>query len=114
MSTSTFEVQEHTLACSHIREYPLATADTTEDVLSLAIKQYTPLDNSSPQKGDVTIIAAHANGFPKELYEPLWDEVYARLKAGGVRVRGIWIADVAHQGQSGVLNEDVLGNDREF
>ncbi len=30
----------------------------------------------------------------------------------GVRVRGIWIADVAWQGQSGILNEDVLGNDR--
>ena len=114
MSPTVFKVQEHSLACSHIREYPLATADTAEDVLSLAIKQYTPLDNPSPQKGDVTIIAAHANGFPKELYEPLWEEMYVRLKAGGVRIRAIWIADVAHQGQSSVLNEDILGNDREF
>ena len=53
------------LPCSYIREYPLATADGQEDTLHLAIKQYTPLDNLSPQKGDVTIIAAHANGFPK-------------------------------------------------
>ncbi|GAB7355781.1 hypothetical protein MBLNU459_g6463t1 [Dothideomycetes sp. NU459] len=86
-------------------------ANTQEDVLHLAIKQYTPLDNTSPQPGDVTIIGAHANGFPKELYEPLWDELYQRLKANNIRIRGIWIADVAHQGASSVLNEDLLGND---
>lgn len=31
----------------------------------------------------------------------------------GVGVRGIWIADVAWQGQSGIINEDKIGNDRE-
>lgn len=65
MSHMVFRIQEHTLPCSYIREYPLATADSQEDTLHLAIKQYTPLDNLSPKKGDVTIIAAHANGFPK-------------------------------------------------
>jgi pimeloyl-ACP methyl ester carboxylesterase len=29
-------------------------------------------------------------------------------------VRGIWIADVAWQGQSAILNEDKIGNDRKF
>ena len=33
--------------------------------MHLAIKQYTPLDNTHPQLGDVTIIGGHANGFPK-------------------------------------------------
>ncbi|KAI5245960.1 hypothetical protein E4T42_06580 [Aureobasidium subglaciale] len=112
MSLSTFSIKEHTLPCSYIREYPLATADDQEDTLYLAIKQYTPLDNLTPQKGDVTIIAAHANGFPKELYEPLWDEMYSRMRASGIKIRSIWISDVAHQGQSSVLNEDKLGNDR--
>jgi hypothetical protein len=32
----------------------------------------------------------------------------------GFRIRSIWIADVAHQGMSGVLNEDRLGNDRKI
>ena len=31
----------------------------------MALKQYTPLTNLSPKDGDVTIIGAHANGFPK-------------------------------------------------
>lgn len=48
----------------------------------------------------------------QELYEPLWEEIYARSKANGFRIRSIWMADVAHQGQSSVLNEDLLGNDR--
>jgi hypothetical protein len=48
----------------------------------------------------------------QELYEPLWDDMYESLKAKGVGIRGIWIADVAHQGASGVLNEKKLGNDR--
>jgi hypothetical protein len=66
MSSSTvFQIKEHTLECQHIREYARATAKAQEDVLYLAIKQYIPLDNPQPQDGDVTIIGAHANGFPK-------------------------------------------------
>ncbi|KAI9367932.1 Alpha/beta hydrolase family-domain-containing protein [Aspergillus egyptiacus] len=112
MSTSgPFRIVEHVVPCQHIREYPGATANEQEDVLNLAVKQYIPLDNPNPQPGDVTILAAHANGFPKELYEPLWEELHARSKANGYRIRSIWMADVAQQGQSSVINEDTLGND---
>jgi hypothetical protein len=65
MSTHVFLVQEHTVPCQHIREYPGGTANTQEDILELAVKQYTPLDNLHPAPGDITIIGAHANGFPK-------------------------------------------------
>lgn len=75
------------------------------------MKEYTPKDNPNPQHGDLTFIGAHANGFPKELYEPLWDELYKETKKQGLRIRGIWMADVAWQGQSGILNADKLGND---
>lgn len=63
--SSIFEIKEHTLECQHIREYARATANSQEEVLHLAIKQYIPRDNPDPQEGDVTIIGAHANGFPK-------------------------------------------------
>lgn len=111
MSSHLFEIVEHQIPCQHIREYPGALANEQEDVLHLAVKQYKPLSNPHPQPGDVTIIAAHANGFPKELYEPLWDDILSRSEKHGFRIRGIWIADVAQQGQSGVLNEQLLGND---
>ncbi|KAF9888899.1 hypothetical protein FE257_008269 [Aspergillus nanangensis] len=111
MSASIFRAIDHRINAQHIREYPAATAGSQEDVLQLAIKQYVPLSNPSPKPGDLSIIGAHANGFPKELYEPLWDEIYHRLQAKGIAIRGIWIADIAHQGQSGVVNESKLGND---
>ncbi|TVY78130.1 Abhydrolase domain-containing protein mpaH [Lachnellula suecica] len=109
--SSVFQIKEHTLECQHIREYARATAISQEDVLHLAIKQYIPLDNPEPHIGDLTIIGGHANGFPKELYEPLWEDLHARSKSNGFRIRSIWIADVAQQGSSGVLNEELLGND---
>jgi hypothetical protein len=34
-----------------------------------------------------------------------------RLKKLGLNIRSIWIADVAQQGQSGIMNEQLLGND---
>jgi hypothetical protein len=60
-----YRVVEHTVACSHSREYATATAHGDADRPRLAVKQYIPLDNLNPQSGDVTIIGAHANGFPK-------------------------------------------------
>ena len=65
---SRFEVQEHTIATSYIREYPRATASGQDEDLKLAVKQYTPVDNQDPKSGDVTIIGGHANGFPKVCY----------------------------------------------
>ncbi|KAK4209781.1 alpha/beta-hydrolase [Rhypophila decipiens] len=106
-----FHIKEHTVEAQHIREYPRATANSQEEVLHLALKQYIPKNNPTPQPGDVTILASHANGFVKELYEPLWEDLVEALGKSGVRVRSIWIADVAWQGQSGILNQDKLGYD---
>lgn len=46
------------------------------------------------------------------MYEALWEDLWKKSASSGFRIRGIWIADVAWQGASGVLNEDKLGNDR--
>lgn len=65
MSSQHFRIDEHKIEASHIRSFPRALATHENDVLHLAIKQYTPLINPNPQEGDITIIAAHANAFPK-------------------------------------------------
>ncbi|MCJ1394724.1 hypothetical protein MMC18_007604 [Xylographa bjoerkii] len=111
MSSKFFHIQEHVIESQHIREYPGATRDSQEEVLKVHVKQYIPLDTSTILPGAVTIIGAHANGFPKELYEPLWDEIYRRSKGFGFSIRSVWIADVVQQGYSSILNEDKLGND---
>lgn len=62
---SLFHIKEHTLPASHIREYARATSQSQDDELLQHVKEYIPKDNPHPKKGDVTIIGAHANGFPK-------------------------------------------------
>ncbi|KHO01778.1 uncharacterized protein MAM_00779 [Metarhizium album ARSEF 1941] len=108
-----FNVTDHIIHASHIREFARATAISQDTALELHVKQYTPKDNASPHKGDVTFIGAHANGFPKEVYEPFYSDLYRELRTCGVNIRDIWIADCAWQGQSGILNQQrgLLGND---
>lgn len=60
-----FNIQSHVLPGQYIREYPAATADSQEDTLMLHVNQYTPAHRKSCPDGAVTVIAAHANGFPK-------------------------------------------------
>ncbi|KAJ5539768.1 hypothetical protein N7513_008100 [Penicillium frequentans] len=105
-----FVVTEHTIDGQHIREYPNAAVDPNS-TFKLVLKRYTPVDNPNPQPGDVTIIGAHGCGFPKELYEPLWEDLLTRSRQDGYRIRSIWIADVANLGASGLANEKFLGND---
>ncbi|KAI0405092.1 Alpha/beta hydrolase family-domain-containing protein [Xylaria palmicola] len=112
-SSFPFHVKEHVVAGQHVREWARATATRQEDALRIHVKQYVPKENPAPRPGDVTVLAAHANGFPKELYEALWADLHAlsRDPASGFRLRAVWIADVANQGYSGELNEAALGDD---
>lgn len=138
-ASSPFHITEHVIDSQHIREYPHATR-RSEDALKLVVKKYTPKSNPNPQPGDLTIIGAHGSGFPKvssldvsfgswtvntvrlipmitdakekELYEPIWEGALSQLHDKGIRIRSIWIADIANQAASGVLNGEFLGNDR--
>ncbi|KAH7121511.1 Alpha/beta hydrolase family-domain-containing protein [Dactylonectria macrodidyma] len=109
--SSVFDIKEHVIEASYIREYARATSHSQDEKLWLHVKQYTPKDNPRPEKGDVTIIGGHANAFPKELYEPMWEDLHREAKSRNVRIRSIWIADAVGQGQSGIINKDALGND---
>jgi len=108
---SHFNVTEHIVRSQHTRDRPAGAERGCDNDLRLHVKQYVPKTNPAPKPGDVTIIGAHANGFPKELCEPFWDELYEDLQRQGRQIRSIWIADIASQGQSGVLNESILGPD---
>lgn len=82
-----FRVVEHLVPCQYIREYPAATANDQEEDLYLCVKQYIPLDNPNPQPGDVTILGAHANGFPKvrrETLTPDWQSTYILTGLSGL------------------------------
>ena len=70
MSCQIFTVREHVIPGQHIREYSDATAEDQEETLQLCVKQYVPIHQPENALLDaVTIIGAHANGFPKVLSE---------------------------------------------
>ena len=46
------------------------------------------------------------------MYEALWEDLLKESEKNGFKIRSIFIADVAWQGASGILNEQVTGNDR--
>jgi hypothetical protein len=48
------------------------------------------------------------------MLEPFWDDLHERMQREGSRIRGIWIADIASQGRSGIINERNLGPDGMF
>lgn len=113
MSEENFECITHIVPGQHIRQYARGTAERQEDELKLVVKQYKPRYTKSRNPTAVTIIGCHASGFPKELYEPVWDELFKRTKSDeSFAIRNIWIADVVNQGASGVLNENTLGAER--
>ncbi|KAH6675791.1 Alpha/beta hydrolase family-domain-containing protein [Halenospora varia] len=97
MASSVFKICEHSIPCQHIREYPGGVKKGNTS-LSLTIKEYTPLNNLNAEEGSITIIATHAIGFPKEIYEPLWEDL---VRQSSVKIRGIY----------GVMNEMSLGDD---
>lgn len=60
----------------------------------------------------ISIFFSHANGFVKELYEPLFDDLYHNLYNNhGIQIKYIISFDVVNQGKSFILNENKLGND---
>ncbi|KAK1817849.1 hypothetical protein LTR12_007720 [Friedmanniomyces endolithicus] len=111
MSTANFILKTHVLPGQHVREFAGATRHSEEDILLLDVNQYIPLSNLSPREGDITVLAAHSTGFPKELYEPMWDDLLAQSRQYGFRIRSVWIAEASNLGASGVLNEETQGDE---
>lgn len=111
MTTSPFHIKEHISRAQHSRSRYAGAAPGQENKLKLCVKQYIPKSNPNPKEGDVTIIGAVADAYPKEILEPMWEVLLRDLEAKGKKVRGIWIADPVNQGSSGVLNEKLLGPD---
>ena len=109
---SNFRVIEHTVRAQHSRDRVAGAEQAHENSLRLHVKQYIPKSNPKPKDGDVTIIGAVADAFPKEMMEPMWDDFYQHMKSEGRNIRSIWVADPVNPGHSGVVNEKLLGPDR--
>ncbi|KAJ5272374.1 alpha/beta-hydrolase [Penicillium angulare] len=110
MSSQYFDVIEHKVLSSYVREYPGATLLNQDEKLYIPVKQYaTRNPNSKIQP--VTIIAAASVGTAKEAYEPIWEVLHEQSSKLGFSVSSIWIADPVNQAQGEVINGGKLGDD---
>ncbi len=103
MSEDLWTIKEHIISASHIRGFNRGVRDEQNGHLRLSVKQYTP----KVDPGYISLIVAHGIGSSKELYEPLLDEILRR----GLPIRSAWSMDVAHHGQSYLLNEAIIGDE---
>lgn len=113
MSASRWKITSHVIPASHARGYARGSVDAFSDSqIRLAVKQYTPLNNLTPSRGDVTLIMSGGIGVPKESFEPFFDALLtASGRIRGFRIRSIWTADPWSWYESYTLNEDLVGDD---
>lgn len=113
MSLDKWAVKTHHVEAAHMRGFPRGRVDEFSDKpLLLAVKQYTPLSNPAPKKGDVTIVMSAGLGVSKEPFEPFFDALLAcSERTGAFRIRNIWCADPWNMAESYRLNQDLVGDD---
>lgn len=84
-------------------------ADSGQPQLWGCIQRIVP--DSTQKKGKpITLFLSHANGFHKEIYEPMLESLLAELESNGsdVFVDEIWSLDTFNSGDAGILNRDTL------
>ncbi|CCG84864.1 protein of unknown function [Taphrina deformans PYCC 5710] len=96
------------LGTKYALQSSVAAVALTSDAVTFApvSSDTSATKSSSEQPIKVNIVLAHANGFVKELYEPLIQEV---LQARA-EVQAVFVHDVATQGASGLKNAKKLGD----
>ncbi|KAJ7709674.1 Alpha/beta hydrolase family-domain-containing protein [Mycena rosella] len=72
-------------------------------VLWSAVNRYVRTDAADGRGAGRTLFLAHANGFPKEVWEPALLDLLARPGPGGA-VDEVWAWEATHHGASCVLN----------
>lgn len=114
MSNEHFHIQQFTVPGQRIREYPGASLDGSDCQFDLCVTRYVPKHRANATSDPLNIIAAGGNSFPKELYQPLWADLLQQAHGKRWAIKAIWTLDMAHQGDSGLLNAKKLGDDRKL
>lgn len=124
-------VIEHTIPASHVRGFARGIIDEEKHRLRLSVKQYVPRTTRDPAPGDPTIIFAHGVGSSKESYEPFLDGLLLQQQqqpqqqkqeqqeqpahdaslSQPLRLRAVWIPDIAWHGASYQLNRAIIGDE---
>ncbi|KAJ5634797.1 alpha/beta-hydrolase [Penicillium herquei] len=111
MAPKYFDVIEHRVLSSYVREYAGATVLNQEDHLYLPVKQYVTQNPTQNKLPPVTIVACASAGNPIEVYEPIWETLYEQSVELGFNIGSIWMADPVNQGKGESINAGKLGDD---
>ncbi|GAA5877563.1 hypothetical protein JCM8547_007732 [Rhodosporidiobolus lusitaniae] len=84
-----------------------------QEQLAVVVNRYRP-EKQEKREGEkaLTLVFSHANGFYKEVWEPTLSSLLDRLETDGkaLPVEEVWALDCINQGDSAVLNDEVLGD----
>ncbi|KAF8579956.1 hypothetical protein K439DRAFT_1358320 [Ramaria rubella] len=62
------------------------------------------------REGGLTLFLAHANGFPKEVWEPTLLDIFSTAERAGVVIGEVWAFESVQHGDSALLNKNVIGD----
>ncbi|GAA5981685.1 hypothetical protein JCM11641_004214 [Rhodosporidiobolus odoratus] len=94
--------------------YKVKLGDQTEldgqEQLAVVVNRYRP-EKKVEGKG-LTLVFSHANGFYKEVWETTLKTLLQQIEADGrsLPIEEVWALDCINQGDSAVLNRQVLGD----
>ncbi|BGP40437.1 hypothetical protein JCM10449v2_004399 [Rhodotorula kratochvilovae] len=88
-----------------------AELERQEQLVTVA-NRYRPATRREGSGPGLTLVFSHANGFYKEVWEPMLATLLDRLEVNGrsLPVDEVWGVDCVNQGDAGVLNGEVLGD----
>ncbi|KAG7415913.1 Alpha/Beta hydrolase protein [Fusarium sp. MPI-SDFR-AT-0072] len=70
----------------------------------LVAKRYTPTNQVNKSGQGVTLLTLTGMGVPKEMFEPMLEDLLPRLRKSGVKVEEVWAIDMPISGQTAKAN----------
>ncbi|KIJ50140.1 hypothetical protein M422DRAFT_160172 [Sphaerobolus stellatus SS14] len=79
------------------------------DVFWSVINRFVRKD-AGQRRNRITLFLAHANGFPKETWEPALLQLFSRIEGTGIVIDEVWAFEAIQHGDSALINEHILGD----
>ncbi|CZR37400.1 uncharacterized protein FPRO_02340 [Fusarium proliferatum ET1] len=70
----------------------------------LVAKRYIARDQANKSEQGITLLTLTGMGVPKEMFEPMLEDLLPRLRKSGVKVEEIWAVDMPLSGQTAKAN----------
>ncbi|KAH7248629.1 Alpha/Beta hydrolase protein [Fusarium redolens] len=70
----------------------------------LVAKRYIPANQANNSGQGITLLTLTGMGVPKEMFEPMLEDLLPRLRKSGVKVEEVWAIDMPLSGQTAHIN----------